>query len=363
MNRKWIRRIAAALCASAMLVPACAEEAPALLEPVGVKLASTEARVGTLSKLTAYDGAVTPHVEPVSFEVNGEIARVCVVVGQQVKKGDVLMELNQEWQNNRRAELVNEIAAMETDMQYDAALAQLDLRILELELERLGSQLPRDDRALALKKLDIEKFELNLSMETEISRLQLSRLRNELDQLVNESEKAVITAPCDGTVMFLADLQRGDYVNAYSSVLYIADDSRLSIESSYVSETYLGGAHEIYALVGDARVEIRPLPVDQSEYISMTLAGEAVPSRFEIVSEDAELSAGQYAAVCLVSGYKEDVLLIPSNALYSSAGERYVYVIEDGQRVHREVKVGQTNGWETQILEGLEEGERVYVQD
>lgn len=363
MNRKWIRRIAAALCASAMLVPAHAEEIPELLEPSGVTLATAEAYVGDLSKITVYDGAVTPRVESASFPVDGEIARVNVVVGQQVKKGDVLMELNQESQTDRRAELEDEIAALETQMEYDAALAQIDLRILTLELERLGGQLPRDEQAIALKKLDIEEFELKLSLEVQLDRSRLDRLRSELSQLQDEAEKATITAPCDGTVMFLANVRRGDYVSAYSSMVYIADESALTIESGYISETYLNSAQEMYALVGGERVEISAIPVDQAEYVSLTLAGEAVPSRFEILSESEALSPGKYAAVCLVSGYLQDALLIPANALYSGAGERYVYVVEDGQRVHREVKVGQSTGWEVQILEGLEEGELVYVQD
>lgn len=363
MNRKWIRRFAAALCASAMLAPACAEEVPQLLEPVGVTLATAEVYKGDLSKLTVYDGAITPRVEPVGFTVDGEISQVWVTVGQQVKQGQILIELNQDRQTERCAQLEDQIAALETEMEYDDALAQIDLRILQLELEQLGAQLPRDDQAIALKKLDIEQFELDLSLATELAQLRLTRMRNELEQLRSEAEKAVITAPCDGTVMFLADVHRGDYASAYSTLVYIADESQLTIESSYISSAYLTSAEEIYALVGDSRVEIEAIPMDQTEYVSLTLAGESVPSRFAILSEDVELSAGQYAAVCLAGKTTKDALLIPTNALYSGVSGRYVYVVENGQRIHREVKLGATTGWKTQVVEGLEEGELVYVPD
>lgn len=362
-DRKWIRRLAAALCTSAMLLPACAEEIPQLLEPAGVTLATAKVRKGDLSKISVYDGAITPRVESAGFAVDGEIAQINVIVGQQVKQGDVLMELNQERQTERCAQLEDQIAALETEMEYDDALAQIDLRILQLELERLGGQLPRNDQAIALKKLDIEQFELNRSLETELAQLQLTRLRDELDRLRSEAKLAVITAPCDGTVMFLADVQRGDYVSAYSTLVYIADESLLTIESSYISATYLNSAESIYALVGDQRVEIEPIPMDQTEYVSLTLAGESVPSRFTILTGNAEVSAGQYAAVCLAGKTTRDALLIPANALYSGASGKYVYVVENGQRIHREVKVGSTTNWEIQIVEGLEEGELVYVPD
>ena len=363
INRKWIRRFAAALCASAVLIPACAEEIPQLLEPAGVTLATARVYKGDLSKTTVYDGSVTPRVESVYFTVEGEIAQVCVTIGQQVKQGEVLMELNQERQTERCAQLEDQIAALETEMEYDDALAQIDLRILQLELEHLGSRLPRDDQAIELKKLDIEQFELNLSLEKELSQLQLTRLRDELEQLRSEAEKAVITAPCDGTVMFLADVHRGDYVSAYSTLAYIADDSSLTIHSSYISAAYLSSAAEIYALAGDSRVEIESIPMDQTEYVSLTLAGESIPSRFAILSENAELSAGQYAAVCLVGKTTEDALLVPANSIFSSSSGKYVYVVENGQRIHREVKLGATTDWEVQIVEGLEEGELVYVPD
>lgn len=363
MKRKWMYRLWAALCALALMAPARAEEAPTLMEPAGVKLATAAARADEISKLTVYDGSVVPYVEDVSFAADGEIAEICVVVGQQVKAGDVLMTLNRESADERCSELQEEIAALETGMAYDEALAQIDLRLLELERERLGSQSPRDEQAIALKRLDIEAFELNRSLEAELDQLALDRLRGELAQLEDESQKAVMTAPFDGTVMFLADVAPGDHASAYSPLVYLADDSRLSIESDYISAVYLENADDLYALVGGDRVEINPIPMDQSEYIALVLAGESAPSRFEITSEAAGLSAGQYAAVCVENGRVEDALVIPANALYSGSEGRYVYVVEDGERVHRAVKVGVTTSWEVQILQGLEEGELVYVPD
>lgn len=362
MKKLWIRRLCAAAACAAMLIPAQAEEAPELLEPAGVRLSSAEVRRGDMQKISAYDGAVIPHVEEMYFEVDGAIDEVLAVVGQPVKKGDVLLTLDRENQDERCKYLEEEIAALETDMGFASAIAAIDLEILGMELERLGGQSPRDDRAIALKKLEIEKFELNVSMQAELAQLKLGRLRSELESIRSESLKAELTAPFDGRVMFIAGLRPGSRVSAYAPLVYLADDSRLCVEAEYISETNLDRAHELYALIDGMRVELIPQPVDKSEILSKAVSGEAMTTRYDL-PVDAEVSAGQYAAVCLVDGYHEDTLIVPANTIYSGAGGRYVYVVEDGVRIRRDVKVGMYNSCDAQILEGLEEGEKVYVPD
>lgn len=362
MKKMWKRRLCAAAACALLLAAARAEEVPELLEPAGVRLSSATAVIGDMKKLSAYDAAVIPYVEEMFFEVDGEVGAVSVVVGQTVKKGDVLIAIDRESENERCAELEEEIAAMETDMGYDAAIAAIDLEILNMELERLGGQSPRDEQAIELKKLEIEKLELSVELERELAQLTLERLRGELDVLKEESAKAELIAPFDGRVMFIADLHPGAHVSAYAPVIYLADDSRLCVESDYISETSLGRAREVYALVDGQRVELTAQPLDKAEILSKAVSGEELTTRFDI-EPGAQLSAGQYAAVCVVDGCYDDVLIIPANAMFAGQGGRYVYVIEDGMRVRRDIKVGPYNSYEAQVLEGLEEGEKVYVPD
>lgn len=362
-NKRGARLLSAALAVMALCAPCVrAEEIPQLLEPVGVQLDTAAAYVGEMSKITAYNASVTPYVEGLYFPVAGTVEQVHVIVGQEVRAGDVLVTLDQESQLKRLEALREEVEAAQTDAMYADALAKIDRSILEMELQQLGEQ-SADKDAIALKKLDIEEFELNVRMEEELRRMELARLESELAALEAETLDATLTAPFDGQVMFLPDVKPGDHVGAYAPVVYLADDTRLTIESEYISESAMMSAHEIYALAGGGRCELIAVELDQSEYIKKMMAGETVMRKFEIASSDVELSAGMYAAVCVVSGYHEDALLVPANALYSDSTGRYVYVVEDGARVRRNVSTGAANDWQVQITEGLEEGEIVYVQD
>ena len=56
-------------------------------------------------------------------------------------------------------------------------------------------------------------------------------------------------------------------------------------------------------------------------------------------------------------------MTVPFNALYRDEKGRYVYKIVDGERVRCNVTVGITNDVEAEILEGLREGDVVYVKE
>lgn len=58
---------------------------------------------------------------------------------------------------------------------------------------------------------------------------------------------------------------------------------------------------------------------------------------------------------------EDNVLKVPSGALFRRGTERAVFVVANGKAVVRPVRVGQNNGLEAQILDGLEEGEHVIV--
>ncbi len=57
----------------------------------------------------------------------------------------------------------------------------------------------------------------------------------------------------------------------------------------------------------------------------------------------------------------DDVLQIPSSALFRLNDSWAVFVVENGKAIRRIVKVGQRNGLSAQILEGLTEGEKVIT--
>lgn len=364
MKQYWARLgcLLLTLCLS-LSSAACAQEIPELLDPVNVQLDTFVACVDEISKLEVHDASVVPHVEEMYFSQAGTIDTVHVVIGEQVKAGDVLVTLNQDAQTRQMESLRAEIEALETEASYAQQLVTIDLAILEVEKRALENQHTPDETAIALKDLEMEELLLQQEMEAAVRALKLSELRGKLETLETEISHNALHAPFDGRVIHMAEISRGSYVSAYAPLLFLADDSRLSIRSEYISAYTLGYASDMYALIDDKRYSLTPVEMDTQQYVSLIFSGETPMTDFIIHEPDENITAGKYAAVCLESLKREAALLVPSNALYLGDGTRYLYVIENGVRVRRDVKTGVTNGVMTQIIEGLEEGERVYVKE
>ena len=359
--KKWMSMLVCLLLLSSC---AMAQEAPQLLEPAGVQLNAVEAHMGEISKITAYPGSVVPYVEEFFFEQEGVIDVMHVIVGQQVKAGDPLVTLDTEKEMERAETLKRKIEQQQTNAAYEEKLAAIDLKMLEVELRKLMKQQPVDETAIALKRLDIESKKLEIDLAADLRQLEMKQLTAEMETLENDIAQNVLYAPYDGRVAYMSDeWQPGDYVGAFTPLIYLADDSRLFVESDYISNGTLKTAYRLYALIGDQRYDLTVTPLDEKKHLSQILSGVSPVRQYTFNEPDDALEAGQYASICIESEYRENALLIPTNALYHTNKTYYVYVMEEGVRVRREVKVGISTNWYTQITEGLQEGELIYVAE
>ncbi len=343
---------------------AMAQEGPELLEPVGVQLNATPVRRGDLSMIETYPASVVPYVEEFFFEQEGVVDEMLVIPGQWVKAGDALITLDTESEKERLETVEREIEQLSTNGSYQDELDEIDLKMLEVELRRLMNAHPVDESAVMLKKLDMERKQLDMQKAAELRALEMDRLLAEKQLLETEMARNVLYAPFDGRVVFMTgEWQRGSYVGAFTPLLYLADDTRLFVEADYISNNRLSLAHTLTARIGGGSYALTPTPVDEKKYMAQILAGEKLRRQFHIDQPDEALAPGQYAVVCLETNYRENVLMIPRTTLYTADRTRYVYVMENGVRVRRDVKVGLNTPWDVEITEGLEEGELVYVSE
>lgn len=354
----------ALLCILLCIPCALGQQAPELLEPAGVQLNAVAAFVGDISRITLNEGAVVPYVEGFFFEQEGVIDTVHVIPGQMVQAGEAMITLDTDSEKERIGYLRRQIEQLNTNGAYEDELAQIDMAILETELKQLLTQIPVDENAVMLKKLDIEEKKLDIQLTVDLRTMELEQLTAELENLEADVAANVLYAPFTGRVAFMtAHWLPGSYVGAFTPILYLADDTRLYVESDYISNSTLDRAHDVYAYIGDKRYKLIPEEVDERDYLTKVLSGEKLTRKFEIAEPEDSLEAGQYAPVCVESDYRQDVLLVPTGTLYSADRTRYVYVIENGVRVRRNVETGMYTDWYTQITAGLEEGELVYVPE
>ena len=246
--------------------------------------------------------------------------------------------------------------------EFSDRLAEADIEIAREELaimQELGDFGPTS----RVKELEIQELELALEQTRQLRGLELEKVQNSLEALRKKVGKNEIVAPCSGRIVYVSEIGRGDAIQGYTPVIYIADESCLSLRTEYISEAAVKNADRVYAKILDKEFEISYIPYDTSELVQMALAGEEIQAQFSVDAQEGVLRAGQFGVVMLYQSYKKDVLTIPINALYRDGSGQYVYKQVDSTRTRCNVKTGMITDTKAEIVEGLEEGDLVYVKD
>jgi multidrug efflux pump subunit AcrA (membrane-fusion protein) len=89
---------------------------------------------------------------------------------------------------------------------------------------------------------------------------------------------------------------------------------------------------------------------ENETYLTVTDAGGAV------------FSARSYALLHVVLGEAKDVLYLPDAAVREANGRVFVYVLEDGVRVIRDIAIGFRGSSQTEIVSGLNLGDQVIIE-
>jgi len=349
-------------------------------------------RRGTITATVETTGKVhsAGQVE-LSLPFGGRVKGVAVSVGDQVETGQLLLELEapDAERQVREAELNLEIRQLQLDKARAGAsseeieIAQANLR--KAALAKQVAQAAYDEianeenaetspEALALQQATIDyqiaqrNYErlVNAPLAAELAALekQLESAQLALERAQAQWEEMQLMAPLASTVVRV-EAREGEMVSAYRPVVVIADLTSLQIIAE-VDEI------DVAEVAPGQKVTIRldAYPGQTLPGTIGSLAPAASPQRgstvYEAVVEfDAEglaLRLGMGANLRIITLEKEGVLLVPNRAI-QPIGRRRVVKVVDGRSV-REVEVitGLSNESETEIVEGLAEGQKILIE-
>ncbi len=191
-----------------------------------------------------------------------------------------------------------------------------------------------------------------------------------LDMANDDLEKAVMVAPFDG-VIAAVNIKEGDSLSAMDyatrTIVELVDpgEMELSAEVDEIDVPHVEpGQRAIISVdaLPDVQLEgevtsVSPVATEESGLILYK-----IKVSFE-VPEGSGLKAGMSATADIVITGRSGVLLVPSRAIgEDSQGNPAVKVVVDGQIEERAVVIGISDGYDTEILSGLEEGEVVVVE-
>ncbi|WP_182302483.1 efflux RND transporter periplasmic adaptor subunit [Cohnella cholangitidis] len=305
---------------------------PPLVKPAQENYSTVNVEKGTIIKSISGSGTF----ESVSTDISqftgqgGRIDKILVNPGDQVKKGDVLVQL---------------------------ILDGLDIQVKEqqLALEKakyaFRQALNGEEQALAIAKLQYE-----------VEQLKYDRLSKQLNS-------KQLVAGIDGQVVFTETLDEGDFVEAYQTLVIVADPSKLRVTLRVDNATDLGevevGMEAKVSLNKEEVIgKVVQTPSSSPETLNKELAEKYSKTLYiEVPKLPKDAKIGSLPNVKVVTRQRDDVLKIPRSGLRSYLGRNFVRVLEDDKRLREiDVEPGLTGSTEIEIVQGLTEGQVVVLQ-
>lgn len=307
----------------------------------------------------------------VGARVSGQIETLAVSLGQDVKAGDLIAQIDSQDQQN---EVLQAKAAL-ANIEAQIAAKQANLKKAELTLERQArlqqqSYTSQEDLETAQADVDVYKADL-AALEAQKSSAEVTVATAQI-----ALDRTRITAPMDGTVVAMV-VEQGQTVNAVQNaptIVKLANLDKMVVKAEIseadvvhvkpgqdVSFTILGEPNRPFeATVRE--VEPAPSEIKSSDTIS---TDEAIyyNGLLEVDNPEHLLRIGMTTQVQIVLDRAENVLIVPAAALTKGA-EGYsvkVYDPKTGAQEVRAVEVGLDDKVTAEIRSGLSEGEVVVT--
>lgn len=343
-----------------------------------VEMATAEFRLIKSSILASGTLAFREQIE-LTPEVIGQVVRVHVEESDPVSRGDLVITLDPKTYQ----------------AQVDQASARTRMQAIAIErqrllIENLEERYARQKSMFEKKLVDEDSFE-RLENELSLARVDLRSFQESLSQsqaALNQAEellaKTVIRSPIDGIVIQI-EVEAGETVIAGttnipgSTMMVIADPSEtlteVRVDEADIAQVEIGQQADIYAAaypdtalrgtVQSIAAVARQTPGQQSlSFLVKILLDE---------QDDLKIRPGMSVRADIYTQSAEETLAVPIQAVLfdddegdedededKRAGDRaYVFLVEDGKAVRRDVRTGLSSDADQEIVEGLDKGDRV----
>jgi len=313
----------------------------------------------------------------VAAETGGRVVETPVERGTRVTEGSPLMRIVATEAEASAQEAEANVAqievrlglggdqALDVEKVSEVANARAAWELAEAEFGRARKL--HDDRVISGSEFDQRRTHL------EVTRRQYDTAQNTARQLYRQLEAArarlklarkaladtVVRAPFAGVVVE-RKVSIGDFVTRGTKVVTVVKTNPLRVELT-VPEQSVSAVKPGQSL----ELEVDAYPgrkfAGQVRYISPSLRTDQRALTIEAIvpNPDGVLKPGLFAAAAVQEPGKERALFVPSAAIRNLEGSNRVYVVK-GERVEeRMVTIGQVVGQNTEIVNGIAEGDEV----
>ena len=291
---------------------------------------------------------VTSRIAPfksdtISVKSPGPIEDVYVEVGDFIKKGNVLLKIeNDELEadkNNKEGELSESLARLELE---------------EKKLERLKALM----NSPSFKRAEYED-QINIVKAAEGNLIKITSQYNKAKIIYDD---AILKAPYSGVISKRL-VTKGNYVNTGTPVFELVNNEQFEIEANIPSDKIplLNKKKEAEIIFPDGKIlksSFRSI-VPKENPNTRTVIVRFKPL-FDQKKSNLLINQNMNLKIFLKS--KKQIKTIVKDALLIKNGNTVVYVIEDNIAKLKPIKIGIPYQDSIEVIEGLKEGEKIVIR-
>ena len=345
----------------------------------------------------AYSSKVSSEQEvSVVPKTSGTVKKLYVSLGDTVKAGDVLFEIDD---TEARLQVQQAQASLESaQANYDQNVGgSLETQLDQMQATVDSYQIQYDDLQKELEETEA-LYEIGAASQSEVdnlkssvnkAKIQLESAQKQLElnqgSILEDTKKSLqanitqaeaslasaqkqlddtkVRAEIDGIVGTL-NISEGSVVSAQSEAMTLVNMDNLKV-SFHVSEDVINQisvGSPVYITVSAVS--------DEPMTATVTNISEAADSSTRLYQVEAALSnpegnlkPGMFANVRLVTETKEDTIVVPLNTVLTDNGEKYVFVVDENNIAHKTtVETGLENDTYIEITSGLSIGDTVVTK-
>lgn len=302
----------------------------------------------------------------VGAQASGEILELNVNVGDEVKVGDVIAQLDKEKQeNNLNIELAKQTSLKALKQQKELSLNIYHTQYQNQEKLYKKGATSYDNMMKAKNDYFLAKYEL-AQVQSQIEQNKVS-----VENYKKELAYTTITAPISGKVISLV-ASKGQTINSSQNsptIVKLADTSKLEVKlfisQNDVNKLKPGMKISFYTLADDKKPKTATLDsIDIADTVTVDNVSKGAIyyyARFYINNREDDIKVGMSVVANIQIQSIKNTLLLPTINIKQENEKYYVEVLKDNVPTKTYIKIGKSDDFNTQILEGISKDDKIVV--
>ena len=368
-------------------------------QKAGIKVKSQEVKETKLVETVLASGKVSaPDKEVIYSEVSASVKKIHVKLGQEVKAGQVLMELDIPDADTKVMQAQSALDDAEARLiKAQAGGKSMELIEAEASFARAKSNYQQAQEKVrrneslfvqgAISKEQLESFQTELTnSESEYRRAEavlksnqtgsgssvkalesaVAAARSSLDLARRQADQSKLAATMDGRVLSI-DVQNGDMVMPNSTLITIGNlnslQAKADITEADASKIKLGQKVTISSgALSDVNYSGKVQEIGLEARTKTKNQGEttAVPVIISI-QKNSQLRPGYNVDLKITTAIIEKAVVVPFDAIIEKGGHSCVYLIRDNKAKLQRIQTGISDNSSIQVKTGVKKGDKVIV--